>query len=66
MRYEDLEKARVERAIKEQAKAKGKGKRGRKPKNAVLESTHGISLHGVFLGSQGGMLVKLLLEIGRH
>jgi hypothetical protein len=33
MGYEDLEKTRTDRAAKEQAKAKGNGKRGRKPKS---------------------------------
>jgi hypothetical protein len=39
MSYEDLQEARTKRAEKEAAKeAEGKGKRGRKPKNAALES----------------------------
>ncbi|KAH8695835.1 hypothetical protein GQ44DRAFT_634521 [Phaeosphaeriaceae sp. PMI808] len=39
MSYEDLEVARAKRAAKEKAKATvGKGKRGRKPKNAVPEA----------------------------
>lgn len=37
MSYEDLEKARVERAAKDTAKAKGKGKRGRKRKGPTTE-----------------------------
>jgi hypothetical protein len=37
MSYEDLEEARVKRAAKDAAKAKGKGKRGRKPKSAGPE-----------------------------
>jgi hypothetical protein len=39
MSYEDLEEARAKRAEKEAAKeAKGKGKRGRKPKSAAPEA----------------------------
>jgi len=39
MSYEDLKEARTKRAEKEAAKeAKGKGKRGRKPKNSPLEA----------------------------
>jgi hypothetical protein len=38
MSYEDLEKARAERAAKDAAKANGKGKRGRKPKKAVSDA----------------------------
>jgi len=39
MSWEDLKEARTKRAEKEAAKeAKGKGKRGRKPKNTVLET----------------------------
>jgi hypothetical protein len=38
MSFEDLEEARVKRAVKDKATAdKGKGKRGRKRKNPVLE-----------------------------
>ena len=37
MSFEDLEKARANRAAKEQAKVKGNGRRGRKAKNATPE-----------------------------
>lgn len=37
MSYEDLEKARLERAAKDAAKANGKGKRGRKRKGPTSE-----------------------------
>jgi hypothetical protein len=38
MSYEDLEKARADRAAKEHAKAKKNGKRGPKRKNSALEA----------------------------
>ena len=38
MSYEDLEKARADRAAREQAKAKGNRKRGRKRKNPAPEA----------------------------
>lgn len=38
MSYEDLEEARAKRAAKDAAKAKGKGKRGPKPKSAAPEA----------------------------
>jgi len=38
MSYEDLETARANRAAKEQAKAKGNGKRGRKRKGDLSEA----------------------------
>lgn len=38
MSYKDLEEARAKRAAKDAAKAKGKGKRGPKPKSAALEA----------------------------
>jgi hypothetical protein len=38
MSYQDLEEARVKRAAKEQAKAKGSGQCGRSPKSAVAEA----------------------------
>lgn len=38
MSYQDLEEARVKRAAKEQAKAKGSGQCGRKPKSAMAEA----------------------------
>jgi len=38
MSYEDLEEARAKRAAKDTARAKGKGKRGRKPKSATPEA----------------------------
>jgi hypothetical protein len=46
--YEDLEKARADRAAKDAAKAKGKGKRGRKPKSVPEgeEATTGKGIYG--------------------
>lgn len=41
MTYKDLEKARVDRALKEQNKAKTKGRRGRKKKAVVVEEATG-------------------------
>ena len=38
MSYEDLEEARAKRAAKDAAKAKGKGKRGTKPKSPAPEA----------------------------
>jgi hypothetical protein len=47
MSYEDLEEARAKRAEKEAAKeAKGKGKRGRKPKSAVSEAEEAFADKG--------------------
>ncbi len=46
MSYEDLEEARVKRAAKDAAKAKGKGKRGRKAKNAVEEADEATAGEG--------------------
>jgi hypothetical protein len=48
MSYEDLEKARADRAAKDAAKVKGKGKRGRKPKSApkAEEATTGKATLG--------------------
>jgi len=49
MSYEDLEEARAKCAAKDAAKAKGKGKRGPKPKSAALEvggATTGKGKHG--------------------
>jgi len=46
MSYEDLEKARADRAAKEQAKAKGKGKLGRKRKSPALEAEEGTAGKG--------------------
>lgn len=43
MSYKDLEEARVKHAIKDAAKAKGKGKRGRKAKSAVPETEEFIA-----------------------
>lgn len=39
MSYENPKSTRANRAAKEQAKAKGNGKRGRKAKNATSEET---------------------------
>jgi len=46
MSYEDLEEARAKRAAKDAAKAKGKGKRGRKSKSAVPEVQEAAAVKG--------------------
>ena len=47
MSYKDIEVARAKRAEKEAAKeAKGKGKRGRKPKGAALEAEEAVADKG--------------------
>lgn len=50
MSYEDLEKARAKRAIKEKAMGdKGRGKRGRKRKCPALEEDWSVSMNNEVL-----------------